>query len=371
MTPTPQGIDVTYGRIGAQAGEMFGEKKINEPYPTRLYWIRYYEKLSKGYIDQSKVFLAPKKKPQPVSKKKAANNSISEKLYQQLKRYAKHVVEENLVSTNITEAQVKKARSFYNAMCQRKTVKGFNAQLLNLLQVSPRKARYVDDLLAKCKQDFPRIIDREENLILAMETVAGTHDVSDLTSHFAKMGIEVYVANKEQHEKVLSKLSDNLKGKVVNVYRVINKKHKERFNNYLKNEGVKKVRELWHGSRNENWLSIMQTGLLLNPNAVITGKMFGDGLYFAPGSEKSWKYTSARGSYWAHGTDNTGFMGLYATAYGKPLDVQCAGKYNQRIVKSNGKNCVHAHAGTQLLNDEIIFYDEGAVLLNYIVEFAA
>lgn len=32
-------------------------------------------------------------------------------------------------------------------------------------------------------------------------------------------------------------------------------------------------------------------------------------------------------------------------------------------------NCVHAHAGSQLLNDEIIFYNESAMLLNYIVEF--
>ena len=99
--------------------------------------------------------------------------------------------------------------------------------------------------------------------------------------------------------------------------------------------------------------------------------MFGDGIYFAPSSDKSWGYTSSLGSFWAKGNSDTAFMGLYATAYGKPLDVSCAGKYTQRIVKNNGKNCVHAHAGVQLRNDEIIFYSEEALLLNYIVEFVA
>ena len=58
---------------------------------------------------------------------------------------------------------------------------------------------------------------------------------------------------------------------------------------------------LWHGSRNENWMSIISNGLILNPNAVITGKMFGQGIYFAPKSRKSFGYTSYDGSYWARG----------------------------------------------------------------------
>lgn len=62
-------------------------------------------------------------------------------------------------------------------------------------------------------------------------------------------------------------------------------------------------------------------------------------------------------------------MGLYATAYGKPYDVTTAGRYTQKFLNQNHCNCVHAHAGSQLYNDEIVFYDENAMLLNYIVEF--
>ena len=43
--------------------------------------------------------------------------------------------------------------------------------------------------------------------------------------------------------------------------------------------------------------------------------------------------------------------------------------FSQNKLKNLHCNCVHAHAGSQLLNDEIIFYNESAMLLNYIVEF--
>ncbi len=74
-------------------------------------------------------------------------------------------------------------------------------------------------------------------------------------------------------------------------------------------------------------------------------------------------------TYWAKGTDDIAFMGLYATAYGKPKDVTCSGQYTQKILDACGCNCVHAHAKQQLINDEIIYYNEDAMVCNYIVEF--
>lgn len=47
----------------------------------------------------------------------------------------------------------------------------------------------------------------------------------------------------------------------------------------------------------------------------------GYGLYFAPRARKSVGYTSLRGSYWAGGHSNYGFMALYEVVYGKPYDV--------------------------------------------------
>lgn len=201
------------------------------------------------------------------------------------------------------------------------------------------------------------LVSDKENIVLSAEDV------------FASVDIEVFPATDKQVEEVKSRISDSLKHKVKHIYRVIDKNKKANFDNYLKKNNIKKVKCYWHGSKNENWLSIMMNGLKLNPNAAITGKMFGQGIYFAPSSAKSWGYTSYYGSRWANGKDNTAFMGLYATAYGKPYDCNSAYNYTESFLKQNHCNCVHAHAGPQLYNDEIIFYNEDAILLNYIVEF--
>lgn len=376
LRPNAAGIGATYGRIGSKRGEAFGTKDLVNPYPNHLYWIRYYEKISKGYIDQTDIYLNDQKtkkvkKSKSISDEKKKELQASYELYEILRAYAKHVVKTTLTNEHVTIAQVKAAKKILREMGKRKTVKGFNNQLMKLMQIAPRKERYIQRLLAITENDFANIIYREENLIAAMEAVAMSDEtVCDTANEcFANDGIEVYYATEKQKKEVMSHLSDHLKGKVYKVYRVINQKHKKRFDEYLKKEGIKKVKQLWHGSRNENWFSIVENGLQLNPNAIITGKMFGNGIYFAPSSNKSWNYTSYQGTSWASGNSDTGFMGLYATAYGKPYDVTSSASYSQRIVKSHGCDCVHAHAGVQLLNDEIIFYSESAMLLNYIVEF--
>ena len=55
--PTGKGIEAEYGRIGESWG--FGSpRKVAVPYPTWMYWPILFEKLSKGYVDQTEVYLA-------------------------------------------------------------------------------------------------------------------------------------------------------------------------------------------------------------------------------------------------------------------------------------------------------------------------
>ena len=373
LKPKDGKIHATYGRIGSERGEMFGTKDLKNPYPWHMYWVRYYEKLSKGYVDQSDIYL---KKDRNVKKEKKehsgvpAANKDSAYLFDILYSCARQVVRKQLKNAEVTREQVTKSKYFVNQMSQRKTVKGFNVQLLQLLAVCPRKARYVSELLAKTENDFPGIIQRERDLIAAMEALTMTSGKATHQS-FESMGIEVYPATEQQIKTVMGKLSDTLKPKVKQIYRVINKKHATRFNEYLEENHIDTVKQLWHGSRTENWFSIIANGLQLNPDAVITGKMFGQGIYFAPSSTKSWNYTSCRGAGWTNGTSDSGFMGLYATAYGTPLNLTTSQNITQGYLHSQNRDCVHAHAGTHLKNDEIIFYSESAIVMNYIVEFQA
>ena len=158
-------------------------------------------------------------------------------------------------------------------------------------------------------------------------------------------------------------------------WRVKNIKTNDRYQKFVECENIKDTKLLWHGSRNENWWSIINTGLVLKPtNAVITGKMFGYGIYYAPKAQKSLGYTSLDGSYWARGSSNSAFMALMEVAYGKPYDVHSFdSKYYdfnyERLQKAYpGANCLHAHAGSMLRNDKIIVYKEEQCTIRYLVE---
>ena len=97
---------------------------------------------------------------------------------------------------------------------------------------------------------------------------------------------------------------------------------------------------------------------------------------------KSRNYCGLRGSYWVSGNDDTGYVALFETAYGNnPYDVYSFSSeyYNMNEKRLNekkkGATCLHAHAGTELdgswsrlVNDEIIFYNENAVTIRYLVE---
>lgn len=376
LRPSTTGIQATYGRIGSVRGEMFGERSLLNPYPTHMYWIRYFEKLSKGYVDQTDIYLKSEKLKKEESEEEVEEVTEDKDapayiLYEQLMSYANRVVEETFVNKHVTIAQTKEARRLFGMLSEKTSVAGFNSVILDLMQVAPRRCSDVMAFLARSDRDFSYIVDREENILLSMEAVTSKKPSKKLRG-FAKNEIEVYVATDEQKEQVLSKLSDSLKGNVLNVYRVIPKAQQERFNAYLKKNDIHEVKQLWHGSRNCNWLSIVENGLQLNPNAQITGKMFGKGIYFAPNAYKSWGYTSHYGSRWAGGNDAKVFMGLYATAYGNPWNLD--GAYislKESDVRLQGYDCVHAHAGNALREDEIVFYNEDAIVLNYIVEFAA
>lgn len=68
--------------------------------------------------------------------------------------------------------------------------------------------------------------------------------------------------------------------------------------NYQKAKNIGNRELLIHGSRMCNWVSILSKGLLLDPQrvgAIITGKMFGYGIYFANSFSKSAQYCGHSG----------------------------------------------------------------------------
>lgn len=147
------------------------------------------------------------------------------------------------------------------------------------------------------------------------------------------------------------------------------------FDTYVGQQKNRKTQLLWHGSRSENWLSILKTGLILRPaNAVITGKMFGYGIYFADQFSKSLNYTSLHGSVWTKGNHKEGYLAIYEVHVGKQLVVNQHENWHMqldtdRLKKIDSRyDSVFAQRGVSLLKNEFIVYNQAQCTIRYMVK---
>lgn len=133
---------------------------------------------------------------------------------------------------------------------------------------------------------------------------------------------------------------------------------------------------LFHGTRSVNVTGILREALRLPKNlvgVVITGAMFGPGLYFADDWKKSAGYTSLHGSYWSSGAGGVrgrdAFMFAADVVLGVPHVASGPKGYTS---PPSGHHCVFGKAGhSQVQNNEWIVFQAHQNRLRYLVEFAA
>lgn len=367
-----------YGRIGASPQR--------REYPMSQWESKYREKINKGYKDQSDLVedLIQVEKPKKSEYREIENKVIAE-IVERLQAMAKKAISENytISSNKVTKAMIDEAQDVLTSLMAKKRIDSFNNTLLRLFTVIPRRMSNVQDYLAKSTKDFSEIIQKEQDLLDVMkgqvvqkqvvEEAQDTGEQQDITI-LEQLGL-VFEECSEKDIKTIKKALGESAHKFHKAWKVTNLKTQERYDKFVKENNIKDTKLLFHGSRNENWWSIIGSGLVLKPtNAVITGKMFGYGIYFAPKAQKSLGYTSLSGSYWAKGSSNSGFMALMDVAYGKPYDVHSFDSkyydfnYDKLQKACPGANCLHAHAGSMLRNDEVIVYQESQVTIKYLVE---
>lgn len=379
MIPHGDTFEVEYGRVGASCQ--------HATYSMSQWDKKYNEKIKKGYVDQTHLVqdLIQKEKPKTKDGYKEIENKVIAEIVQRLQDMAHKKIQANykVSSQQVTQAMVDEAQKVIDKLMSKNNVEEFNETLLELFTVIPRKMGNVNDYISKSKDDFARILKDEQDLLDVMAGQVITHTVQDEPDNDVEdkqetileaMGL-VFEETTDEDVAMIKSLLGDCKDKFYKAWRVRNIKTQKRFDNFVEKENIKKTKLLWHGSRNENWWSIINTGLVLRPtNAVITGKMFGYGIYYAPKARKSLGYTSLSGSYWARGNSNSAFMAIMDVAYGKPYDVHSFdSKYYdfnyERLQKTcPGANCLHAHAGNMLRNDEIIVYKEDQCTIKYLVE---
>ena len=374
--------EARYGRVGASP-------QIRR-YPLSQWDKKYREKIAKGYKDMSDMVeeAIEKEKPSGLKEYEEIKNKVIADIVEKLQNLAKKTVSDNykVNASVVTQKMIDSAQELLDSLVGfNGTVEEFNEKLLELFTIIPRKMSNVNEYLIRDKSDFDSKIARESDILNTMRSQVYIKEVTDISEPSEQplnkgtildaLGLEIKEVTNDEI-KMIKDLMNESKDKFKRAWKVTNKKTQKRFDDFVKKEKIKDTRLLFHGSRSENFWSILQTGLVLRPtNAVITGKMFGYGIYYSPHCQKSIGYTSLSGSYWAKGNNATAYMALFDVAYGIPYDVYDFNSkyynlnYNELQKYKQGANCLHAHKDKGMLrNDEIVIYKEDQMTIKYLIE---
>lgn len=381
LFPEGSQFRVEYGRVDAT--------KTTAYYPISKWDSQIKSKLKKGYqdvTDLKKDLVEEISSDSPESPYKEIENVAIKAIVEKLQKLARETINKNYTvkASAVTQDMIDAAQKIIDALANNTaTIEEFNSNLLKLFTVIPRKMNDVRYYLADKSDDFPGIITKEQDLLDVMRGQIYVKPEIEPTITVEKkqqtileeLGLVVEEATRDDVALIKTLMKESA-DKFRNAWRVTNLKTQDRFDKFVKDNDIKDTRLLFHGSRSENFWSIIKTGLVLRPtNAVITGKMFGYGVYYAPKCAKSIGYTSLAGSYWAKGGNNTAYMALFDVAYGIPYDVYNFDSkyhnldYNKLQQFKTGANCLHAHSDKGMLrNDEIVVYKEEQMTIKYLIE---
>ena len=381
LFPEGDKVRVEYGRIDST--------KTTTYYPLSKFETQVKSKIKKGYVDVTDL---KKDLIQEISTVNTENpykeieNAAVRVIVEKLQNLARETIQKNYTvkASAVTQDMVDAAQKIIDTLANScSTVEEFNNNLLKLFTVIPRKMGNVRDYLANKVEDFAQIISKEQDLLDVMRgqiyvkpenEPVGTVEKKQQTI-LEELGLEMEEATADDVALIKTLMNESA-SKFRKAWKVKNLKTQERFDKFVAENDIKDTRLLFHGSRSENWFSIIKTGLMIRPsNAVYTGSMFSDGIYFSPKCQKSIGYTSLLGSYWTRGGDNTAYMALFEVAYGTPYvvykhDSSCYHLNYDVLQNKNPKcNCLHAKADRGMLrNDEIVFYRNDQMTIKYLIE---
>lgn len=383
----------TWGRVGAP-NPSTQTKSMNEWQKT------YNSKVKKGYTDHTELFVVETKTTKKAGSVKEFLKSRTQSvidLVKKLQSWAKGSIAENYTvsSEQVTQKQIDRAQIMLNELTAMdvKDFVPFNKMLLEFFKVVPRKMKNVKDHIIsadKLDEDGKRIthFDQKNKIIsdeqATLDVMSGqvllnsnvqeqeTDEPEIETDIIKASGLELKeVTDAAVITKIKNLMADN-KGKFKQAFEVMNNQTGIAHTKHVAAAKNKKLELFWHGSRNENWWSIMTTGLLIRPsNAVHSGSMFGDGIYFADKFQKSFGYTSGRGSYFAGGTSNEAILALYDVHVGEQKHIthhnSSCYSLSAKVLAKEGFDSVYAHGGADLRNNEYIVYQSPQSTIKYLI----
>jgi poly [ADP-ribose] polymerase len=391
-------IKCEYGRVG---------KSLTTEYKDSSKWSSVYKQktgASKGYTDVTELLAeVVVDETQPKDNKvEAIKDEVVRKLVEELMAFANKSIQRNYKVTQeaVSEQQVIAAQEVLDSIGGLikigVDIKHVNDMLLKLYTIIPRKMDNVKyHLMSEIKDDntleqAQRLLNNEQS---ALDTMGGQVQLikqqreaiktkaeqetkgekSESLTILEQMGLTIEVENDKDTLELITKLLGPNAKQAKKVYKVKNLKTQVTYDKHLEKALDKKKRLYFHGSRNENWFNILQTGLLIRPSgAVHTGSMFGDGIYFADKAQKSIGYTSLNGSYWARGGDNKAFLALFDVHLGKQKEIlhhdSSCYSLSDKVLKKDGYDSVFAKGGADLRNNEFIVYNSAQCTVSHLIE---
>lgn len=355
-----------YGRVGSASNKV--------TYSIRDWDKKYNEKLKKGYVDVSESLRQDIQK----GELKIDDENVKD-LISFLMSCARQSIKSNYQVNvdNISDIQINKVQSIIDELSKNDsiTLDEVNDKLKLIYTTIPRKMEDTRNYFFTTKNFTPNhvieLLQEEQNKLNTLKSQITINNQVKVDSNITleSLGFDCVLASQDDRD-LIAKQTDFRVNKQ-RIFKITNKETEKVFNpNNLK------TKLLYHGSRNENFLSILQNGLKIRPSGVATtGSMFGDGIYGANKARKSIGYTSLRGSYWASGSSNKAYLAIFEFATGKEYEVLKNQKYqcwmsrlNEKEVKDKGYDSVFAQGGADLRNDEYIIYNSNQCTVRYLIE---
>ncbi|GAB3969083.1 hypothetical protein GCM10028806_14500 [Spirosoma terrae] len=372
---------VHYGRVG-------GTKSV-ATYPLNQWDKKFREKVAKGYVDQTHLYADKSSTTDASSIADPAVRSLMSRLMD----YATQSIFQNYVVTaqQVTRKQVDTAQQLLDELAatlsQTLDLTTYNTKLLDLFKVIPRKMGKVNQhLVTHIPQNAEELQKLHDQLASEQDTLDVMRSQVELNQSktdadlpppnlLESMNLSVEPVTDKRVLTLIKQMMGSDADKFDAAFSVRHHRTQPAFDTYVDQAKNKKTQLLWHGSRSENWLSILRTGLVLRPaNAVITGKMFGYGIYFADQFSKSLNYTSLHGASWANGRQKEAYLGIYEVHVGKQLEItQHAASYQQLDSDALAKldpayDSVFAKRGASLQKNEFIVYNQSQCTVRYMVK---
>lgn len=368
ITQTGDKIVCSYGRIS--------ERSASVTYPLARFTSLYRSKLKKGYEDHTELYIVEEHEVEeheveaPVVIKR---DPIVQEFIDYLEAISRHVAQAALsVDLNsVTPKQVEASKQqLLNIVTARAvSVDEANQELVKQFAIIPRYINRASgvkgSLFTGDKEYDDGILNHEYELLEQLQTIAGKHIISKTREERFELALS---DNKEVSELFYDGLIGQYDhAKIISIFSATNPVAETQFNDLGNNH------LFWHGSKSENWESILSNNLMVRPQGVTTtGAMFGHGLYMAEVSQKSIGYTN--GGFWAGGTsERFNIIGLYETSLGN-VEINELGRGSIEQSVSKGYDSLWAYGRqknkrSSLWNDEIILPNGNQTRIKYVIKF--